>query len=215
MCINFAPTTKADWLANHFGVAGPETYPLETYPGFVAPLLVKSHQTGRLACGLARFGLIPPWAQDDKISRHTYNARSETAADKPSFRQAWQKRQFGLIPIDHFYEPHYQTGRSVRWKIQRADGAPTALACLWERWIEPQSAAVVVSFALLTVNSDDHSVMKQFHRAQDEKRSPLVVDENHYHAWLEADQQQARQMLDAHLMPVLQAMPAPLAERTR
>ena len=45
---------------------------------------MKSQQSGRVACGLARFGLIPAWAKDDKISRHTYNARSETVSEKPS-----------------------------------------------------------------------------------------------------------------------------------
>ena len=45
----------------------PSVYPDESYPGFAAPVVVKSHQTGRVACGLARFGLIPSWAKDDKI----------------------------------------------------------------------------------------------------------------------------------------------------
>ena len=83
-----------------FGVDLPIGFPDESYPGFNAPLVVKSHKTGRLACGLARFGLIPAWAKDEKISRHTYNARSETAAEKPSYRTPWRQRQFGLtLPL--------------------------------------------------------------------------------------------------------------------
>jgi putative SOS response-associated peptidase YedK len=49
-------------------------------------LIVKSHLSERVACGLAKFGLIPSWAKDEKISRHTYNARSETVHEKPSYR---------------------------------------------------------------------------------------------------------------------------------
>lgn len=90
MCTNFTPTQRAQWLKEKLGVDLPTDYPEESYPGFAAPVVVKSHQTGRVASGLARFGLIPGWAKDDKISRHTYNARSETAAEKPSYRTAWR-----------------------------------------------------------------------------------------------------------------------------
>lgn len=82
MCTNFTPTRKAPWVKEHFGVDLPTSdYPLEAYPGYAAPIVVKSHSSGRVACGLARFGLIPSWAKDAKISRHTYNARSETARE--------------------------------------------------------------------------------------------------------------------------------------
>ena len=69
MCINFTPTRKAPWVKKNFGLDLPSTdYPAEAYPGYVAPIVVKSHQSGRTACGLARFGLIPAWAKDDKIN---------------------------------------------------------------------------------------------------------------------------------------------------
>ena len=80
------PTTKSRWAKDKLGVVLPAEYPAESYPGFVAPLVVKSHQSDRVACGLAKFGLIPSWAKDEKIARYTYNARSETAAEKPSYR---------------------------------------------------------------------------------------------------------------------------------
>jgi len=98
----------------------PSGIPEEAYPGYLAPVVVKSRQSERVACGLARFGLIPGWAKDDKISRHTYNARSETAAEKPSYRTAWRQRQFGLLLVDNFYEPSYESGKAVRWKIELA-----------------------------------------------------------------------------------------------
>ena len=97
MCTNFTPTKRAQWGKDKFGVDLPANYPDESYPGFAAPLVVKSHQTGRVASGLARFGLIPFWAKDDKIARHTYNARSETVSEKPSYRTAWRHRQYGLV----------------------------------------------------------------------------------------------------------------------
>jgi len=86
VCTNFTPTKRAQWVKESLGVDLPSGYPDEAYPGYAAPLVVKSHQTGRVACGLAKFGLFPSWVKDDKISRHTYNARSETAAEKPSYQ---------------------------------------------------------------------------------------------------------------------------------
>ena len=78
------------WVNEKLRVDLPAEYPAESYPGFAAPVVVKSHQTGRVACGLAKFGLIPAWAKVDKIARHTYNARRETAAEKPSYRTGWR-----------------------------------------------------------------------------------------------------------------------------
>jgi hypothetical protein len=113
--------------------------------------------------------LIHAWAKDDKISRHTYNARSETAAVKPSYRTAWRQRQFGLVLVDDFYEPSYASGKAVRWKIELASGDPFGIACLWDRWTDSASGERVVSFSMLTVNADEHPVMNQFHKLGDKK----------------------------------------------
>jgi putative SOS response-associated peptidase YedK len=187
----------------------PVGYPAETYPGFVAPLVVKSHQSNRVACGLGRFGLIPSWAKDEKISRHTYNARSETAAEKPSFRSAWRHRQYGLVLVDNFYEPSYESGKAVRWKIELASGDPFGIACLWDRWTEPDTGELVVSFSMLTTNADEHPVMRQFHKAGDEKRTPVIIAPELHDQWLSADVDQAAQLMNWTHMPELRAEPAP------
>lgn len=153
----------------------PSDFPDESYPGFMAPIVVKSHLTSRVASGLAKFGLIPAWAKDGKIARHTYNARSETAAEKPSYRTAWRHRQYGLVLVDNFYEPSYESGRAVRWKIELASGDPFGIACLWDRWTDPASGELMVSFSMLTVNADEHPVMRQFHKSGDEKRMAAVA----------------------------------------
>lgn len=209
MCTNFTPTQRPQWVQQKLGVALPVGHPAESYPSFLAPIVVKSHQSGRVACGLARFGLIPPWAKDRTIARHTYNARSETVADKPSFRHAWRQRQYGLVVVDHFYEPRYESGKAVRWKIELASGDPFGIACLWERWTDPASGELVVSFAMLTVNADEHPVMKQFHKPQDEKRTPVIIAPQRHDAWLSADVPQAAALMNWQLMPELVASPAP------
>ena len=213
MCTNFTPTTRAQWVKENLGVQLPSGFPEEAYPGYLAPVVVKSRQSERVACGLARFGLIPGWAKDDKISRHTYNARSETAAEKPSYRTAWQQRQFGLVLLDNFYEPSYESGKAVRWKIELASGDPFGIACLWDRWTDPASGERVVSFSMLTVNADYHPVMKQFHKHGDEKRTPVIIAPELQDAWLSADTTQASELMTWSHMPDLLALQAPFLSR--
>lgn len=209
MCTNFTPTQNPQWVQQAFGVDLPQGYPAESYPSYPAPVVVKSHRSVRVVCGLARFGLIPPWAKDSKIARHTYNARSETVAEKASFKHAWHQRQFGLLLVDNFYEPSYETGKAVRWRIALASGDPFGIACLWERWTDLVSRNQVVSFAMLTVNADEHSVMNRFHHPTDEKRTPVVIAPELHDAWLSADFQQAIALMHWHHMPELVAVPAP------
>jgi putative SOS response-associated peptidase YedK len=215
VCTNFTPTQRAPWVKKNLGVDLPSGYPDEVYPGYAAPLVVQSHRSARVACGLARFGLIPAWAKDDKISRHTYNARSETAAEKPSYRAAWRQRQFGLVLVDHFYEPSYESGKAVRWKIELASGDPFAIACLWDRWTDPASGERVVSFSMLTVNADDHPVMKQFHKTGDEKRTPVIIAPDLHEAWLSADTVHAAELMTWTHMPCLTALPASTVHPTK
>jgi putative SOS response-associated peptidase YedK len=206
MCTNFTPTRNAQWVKAQFGVDLPESeYPAEAYPGYAAPIVLKSHQTGRVACGLARFGLIPSWAKDDKISRHTYNARAETANEKPSYRTAWRQRRYAIALLENFYEPSYLTGKAERWKIELASKEPFGIASLWDTWTDPNSGEVVTSFTMLTVNADEHPVMKQFHKDGDEKRTPVVLASHQFDEWLDAQESKAREMMSWNQMPDLKS----------
>jgi putative SOS response-associated peptidase YedK len=209
MCTNFTPVQKPQWVKDAFDIDLPAAYAAETYPGFAAPIVVQSHQTGRVACGLAKFGLIPAWAKDDKISRHTYNARSETVTEKPSYRTAWRKRQFGLVLVENFFEPRYESGRAVRWKIGLASGDPFGIACLWDRWTDPSTGELVVSFSMLTVNADEHPVMNQFHQQGDEKRTPVIIAPEFHKAWLGAETMLASKFMSWQNMQSLHAQASP------
>jgi putative SOS response-associated peptidase YedK len=203
------PTKQGQWVKEKLGVDLPSEYPAESYPGFAAPVVVKSHQTGRVACGLAKFGLIPSWAKDDKIARHTCTARSETAAKKPSYRTAWRQRQYGLVLVDNFYEPSYISGKAVQWRIELASGDPFGIACLWDRWTDPASGELVVSFSMLTVNADEHPVMRPFHKLGDEKRTPVIIDPELHDKRLSANVAQASELMTWSHFPKLKAMAAP------
>ena len=135
------------------------------------------------------FGLIPAWAKDDKFARRTFNARSETAATLPSFRDAWCKGQKCIIPADAIYEPDWRTGKAQATRIQRSDGEPMGLAGLWSAWKSP-AGAWVASFTMLTINAEDHAVMRNYHKPADEKRMVVILPEASYSDWLTAQPSQ-------------------------
>ena len=95
---------------------------------------------------MLRWGLIPTWAKDPVIAWKLINARSETAAEKPSFRSAFRHRRC-LIPADRFYEWKRRGGTRQPWLFGLRDGAPLVFAGLWERWTVPEGAALTGSLA--------------------------------------------------------------------
>jgi putative SOS response-associated peptidase YedK len=97
----------------------------------------------------------------------------------------------------------------VRWGIQTADSNPFAIAGIWDKWTDPASGEMVVSFSMLTVNADEHPVMRQFHKAGDEKRTPVIVQPEHYNLWLGADLPTAAEMMTRVNMPALKAAAQP------
>jgi putative SOS response-associated peptidase YedK len=157
------------------------------------------------------FGLLPHWAKDDKLARHTYNARSETVAEKPSFRDAWRKARHCIIPARAIWEPDWRSGRAVPTRIERADGQPMGLAGLWDRWRNP-AGQWVHSFTMLTINADGHPFMQQFHKPTDEKRMVVILPQEHYDAWLQAPAAQSASFLVRWPSENLRVvMPAPSA----
>jgi putative SOS response-associated peptidase YedK len=194
VCTNFTPTQRAQWVKETLGVDLPSAYPEETFPGYLSPLVVKSRQSERVACGLARFGLIPAWAKYDKISRHTYNARSETVHEKPSFRDAWRHAQHCIIAADAIFEPDWRSGRAVPTRITRADGDPLGIAGLWACWRSPDGA-LVHSYTMLTIPAGDHALMRCFHRPEDEKRMVVILPEAAFGDWLDAPAHRSREFL--------------------
>lgn len=187
MCSNYRAPTDMDRMQRHFAVALDLPPPQgETWPLYRAPVVRAADGQGPARdATLGQFGLLPHWAKEASLGRSTYNARSETAATKPSFRDAWRKGQRCVVPAEWIYEPCWETGKAVRWRIARADGAPLAIAGLWSRWQPPQGEPVV-TFTMLTVNADGHELMQRFHKPDDEKRMVVVLEASEIDGWLAA-----------------------------
>ena len=202
MCAHYDPQTDPVRLKAHFGVGDlPLGLKPSLWPGYHGPFL-RRHEfadVGDEAVSfrellVGSFGLIPHWAKDTTIARHTYNARSETVHEKPSYRDAWRLCRHCIIPAEAIYEPDWRSGKAVPTRISRADGKPMGIAGLWASWKNP-TGELTYSYTMLTINADQHPFMRQFHKPDDEKRSVVILHERDYDAWLQAPAADRRDFL--------------------
>ncbi|WP_421556705.1 SOS response-associated peptidase [Pseudomonas kitaguniensis] len=180
-------------VAEAFGVESYEQGKLDLYPGYIGPFIRRAEHVDLDAESPApvealsgSFGLIPSWSKDTKIAKHTYNSRSETASEKPSFRTAWKKAQHCIIPAAAIYEPDWRSGKSIATRITRTDGELLGIAGLWEQWRDPGTGQILHSYTMLTINADDHPFMRNYHKPQDEKRMVVILPKGLYGDWLKA-----------------------------
>jgi putative SOS response-associated peptidase YedK len=211
MCANYQPVTAQDRLLQFFGVERPlGEVPPDLYPVQLGPFIVRHADKVALArqVELGLFGLVPAWAKDIAFGRRTYNARSETADTLPSFRDSWRRGRRCIVPVEAIYEPNWESGKAVRWRIGLASGLPFGIAGLWGWWRGPDGREML-SFTMLTVNADAHALMRRFHREGEEKRMVAILDPADYDAWLDCPVPRARDFLRPYPAERLVAEPAP------
>ena len=124
---------------------------------------------------LARWGLIPAWAKQADSGYSTINARAETVDSKPSFRAPFKHHRC-LIPADGFYEWHEEGSIKIPHHITRKDGAPFALAGLWDQWKGPQGDVLSCTVIVTEANR----FMKPLH-----DRMPVILAPQDYARWLD------------------------------
>ena len=215
MCANYTPS-KREAFSHHYGLdRGIFDNPGEAFPGYLAPIMRESRETvGEVECLNAVFGMVPHWA-DMKLARQTYNARTETVATKATFRNAWKRNQFCIIPAENYYEPSYESGKAVRWRIAHADARPLSIAGIWEWKANGPDDLPVLSFSMLTINADGHAVMSRFHKPGDEKRMLVLLDPDQYKPWLEGALVNDPQVYQPYDAAKLVTEAAPLPPRTK
>ena len=180
MCANFKPITSLQISVLDLPPI-PFVYEAEVFPSFLTPLLFKS--TLGLEWRMVNFGLIPKWADDKDIAKHTYNARNETIMQKPSFSEAFNKCQFGVVAVTEFYESKYVNGRPQRWGVKRKDGKAFYLAALYEI-TRLASGEVIRSATLISMDAHKHEMMREFHEPRTDKRSVVVIPHSRLEKWL-------------------------------
>jgi putative SOS response-associated peptidase YedK len=116
-------------------------------------LTVTTTREGEPRGELLRWGLVPHWAKDPGMGAKMINARAETVAEKPAFRDAFAARRC-LIVADGFYEWRREGGRPQPMWITRADGEPFAFAGLWATWHGPDER-VLRTCSIVTTHAND------------------------------------------------------------
>ncbi|MDD5493761.1 MAG: SOS response-associated peptidase [Dehalococcoidia bacterium] len=193
MCGRFALYSDPFTLAKQFKAeALPELRPrYNVAPSQNIPIVREEGEKRRFA--LARWGLIPHWAKDAKIGYKMINARAETVAEKPAFRNAFKHRRC-LIPADGYYEWQAIAGTKTKqpWFMVLKDREPMAFAGLWEQWRSPEGEELESCSIIVT---EANEIMRPIH-----DRMPVILAPGDWDAWLEPDAQDT-QALQALLKP--------------
>lgn len=202
MCSHYQAIKERERFFRLFGVYPPDadTRP-DMWPGYTGVMLRRPSESDAgdeavppLEAVTGLFGLLPHWAKDAKLARNTFNARSETVHEKPSFRDAWRRNQHCIIPAEAIYEPDWRSGKAVATRIARADGLPMAIAGLWSCWRSPEGQTVS-SFTMLTINADEHPLMRNMHKPNEDKRMVVILPRAAQQAWLDAPAHQSMALL--------------------
>ena len=229
MCSHYQAERRRKFIEQRYGIAlPPEWEPprggSHIYPTQVAPIIRRpaERDSGDEAVPDfevvdAHFGLLPGFAKDIKYGVRTYNARSETVASLPSFKHAWAKARHCIVPCEAIYEPDWRTGKHVPTRFTAADGGTLAVAGIWQPWKSP-AGMWTVSFAMLTLNADDHELMREYHRTdpkrlpdQQDKRMVVILSDDAIEAWLDAPVERSFDFMRQFPAKRLVATPEPVA----
>jgi putative SOS response-associated peptidase YedK len=157
--------------------------------------VIRATKGGARELSQMRWGLVPRWAKDPSVGVRMINARAETLADKPAFRNAFRWHRC-LLPADGFYEwKRGPAGSKQPFRIGMRDGAPLALAGLTERWLSPEGE-VLDSCTIVTTAAN--GLIASLH-----ERMPLILAPEDYSRWLDRSVEDVSDLLSpypAHAM---------------
>ena len=180
MCGRYVVAYDPETLVSGFSVTRVTPFPKRwnVAPQSPVPVVYETREGERVA-ELMRWGLVPHWAKDAAIGHKLNNARAEGVFDKPSFRQAVRRRRC-LLPASGFYE--WQPTTEPRapkqpWYITSSDGAPLAMAGLFEAWRPSADAEWLLTCCIITVGAN--ALMAPIH-----DRMPVLLAPEQWAGWL-------------------------------
>jgi putative SOS response-associated peptidase YedK len=140
--------------------------------------IIRKHpKTGEYKRDLMTWGLAPYWCKDASGGRKPINAKAETIATLPSFRDGYQRRRC-LVPIDNFFEWRAIKGQKAKqpYAIAMKSGEPFAVAAIWERWQRPGSNEWLRTFCIITCAANE--LISSIH-----DRMPVIIPRPSYDRW--------------------------------
>lgn len=224
MCNQYTTVQSPERMLEKFGSVLPSgLWERDIYSSYEAPVIRRIQSGAQREAIRARFGLVPRFAPSERIKYSTMNAKSETVASKDAFKLPYKQRQWCIVPAEAFYEPYYDIDRwnagvhrSERYGIRRVDDEPIGIAGLWEAWTPKHGGGEpIYSFTMLTINADEHPLLKRFHMPFDddgkpkEKRTVVLLQEQSFDAWLDATHDDFAGFLSTFNEAELLAYPAP------
>jgi putative SOS response-associated peptidase YedK len=183
MCGRYRLSRRKQIIEEHFDSADWQDDWSPRYniaPTQTVPVIRQHPKEPRRELSLMCWGLIPSWAKDSSGAARMINARSETAATKPAFRDPLKSRRC-LIPADGFYEWQRTSTSKQPFCFEVGDGGLFAFAGLWERWRDP-SGQWVKSCSILTTTPN--AVTSAVH-----DRMPVILGKDDYDLWLDPGMQ--------------------------
>lgn len=167
---------KAAWAPRYNGAPGQEHW-----------VIRQNHKTGERSLDRLWWGLIPYWSKE--IGRKPINAKAETVATLPMFRDAYKQRRC-ILPIDNFFEWKAIKGAKAKqpYAIAMKDGRPFGVAGIWENWKQPGTDEWVRTFAVVTCPAN--AMVGEIH-----DRMPVILSAAAYDRWLSCVEPDPRDLL--------------------
>jgi putative SOS response-associated peptidase YedK len=177
MCSRFTLISDPEAIRATFGYVNHPNFPPRHNIAPTQPIaIVREGSNGARELALVRWGLVPSWVKDPQDFSTIINARSETAAEKPSFRAAMRHRRC-LIPADGFIEWTGPKGSKRPFFIKREDEDLIAFAGLWEHW-QGADGSEIESAVILTTEAN--ATVSPLHN-----RMPVIIDPEQFDVWLD------------------------------
>ena len=171
----------AEWMQTHNTDVFDDSYLAPSYnvaPQSLQPVVRLDSETGERELTIMRWGLIPFFAKDAKIAYSTINARAETVASSPVFREPMKRRRC-LVPATGFYEWQALDKKSKQpWAIELADEDLFVFAGLWDRWKEKATGEPLETYTIIT--TDPNELLEPIHN-----RMPVILSPQNYSRWLD------------------------------
>jgi putative SOS response-associated peptidase YedK len=186
MCGRFSSSKSGEELQAEFHLSSIRAARAPSFniaPTRMAPVVIND---GARALDAFRWGLIPWWAKDAGIGAKTINARADTLADKPAFRDAFKLRRC-LVLADGFFEWKLVGGSKVPHFIRLKSGRSMPFAGLWERWRAPEGNEVLTCTIVTTA---PNAFMAPIH-----DRMPVVLAPEAFERWLDPHPQGGQELL--------------------
>ena len=195
MCGRYLLTVDGEVLVDAFSLTAPVDWQprFNIAPTQSVPIVRQMEPDGDRELAMVHWGLIPHWAKERSLGARMINARSETAADKPSFRSPFRRRRC-LIPTDGFYEWQKTTSGKQPYAIRFTDARLFAFAGLWDQWRDRETGDAVESCTILTTSAND--VVARIH-----DRMPVIMPPSAWQQWLDVtltDQASLQPLLEPH-----------------